>query len=89
MFTPDTILPWHRQLVAQKWDYSGRRQQQPGRPRVRQVLVDLVLRFANEKPNCSYDRIQGAHLTTGRHTLNIRTLAAICKQAADEIAGYN
>jgi hypothetical protein len=24
--TPDTILRWHRQLVAQKWDYSDRRQ---------------------------------------------------------------
>jgi len=22
--TPDTILRWHRQLVAAKWDYSGR-----------------------------------------------------------------
>ncbi len=25
MFTPDTILRWHRQLVAKKWDYSDRR----------------------------------------------------------------
>ncbi len=23
--TPDTILRWHRQLVAMKWDYSKRR----------------------------------------------------------------
>ena len=23
--TPDTILRWHRELVAAKWDYSGRR----------------------------------------------------------------
>ena len=23
--TPDTILPWPRKLVAQKWDYSQRR----------------------------------------------------------------
>ena len=23
LFTPDMILRWHRQLVAQKWDYSG------------------------------------------------------------------
>ena len=32
--TPDTILRWHRQLVAQKWDYSDRREKQPGRPRI-------------------------------------------------------
>jgi putative transposase len=29
--TPDTILRWHRQLIARKWTYSKRR---PGRPNV-------------------------------------------------------
>ena len=29
--TPDTILRWHRELVAQKWDYSSRRKK-VGRP---------------------------------------------------------
>ena len=24
LFTPDTILRWHRMLVARKWDYFGR-----------------------------------------------------------------
>jgi hypothetical protein len=28
--TPDTILRWHRELVAAKWDYSGRRNKQDG-----------------------------------------------------------
>ncbi len=32
--TPDTILRWHRQLVAMKWDYSKRRKS-VGRPRIR------------------------------------------------------
>jgi putative transposase len=31
--TPDTILRWHRQLVAKKFDSSGKRK--PGRPRIR------------------------------------------------------
>ncbi len=31
LFTPDTILRWHRMLVAQKWDYSDRRKK-VGRP---------------------------------------------------------
>ena len=30
--TPDTILRWHRQLIAKKWDYSDRRKTVPGRP---------------------------------------------------------
>jgi hypothetical protein len=29
--TPETILRWHRQLIARKWTYLTRR---PGRPRV-------------------------------------------------------
>src|SRR6266436_4926178 len=31
LFTPDTMLRWHRQLIARKWDYSDRRKQNPGR----------------------------------------------------------
>lgn len=50
LFTPDTILRWHRQLVAQKWDYSNRKQRKTGRPRIRQVIVDLTIRIAKENP---------------------------------------
>ena len=57
--TPDTILRWHRTLVAQKWDYSDRRKS-VGRPCVKKEIVDLVLRFARENPSWGYDRIQGA-----------------------------
>lgn len=46
LFTPDTILRWHRMLVASTWDTSGKRKL--GRPRIRQVIVDLILRFCHE-----------------------------------------
>ena len=62
--TPDTILRWHRQLVAQKWDYSEKRKS-AGRPRIRQVIVDFILRFAKENPTWGYDRIQGALANVG------------------------
>ena len=62
--TPDTIVRWHRTLVAQKWDYSNRKNKQPGRPRIRQVIVNLILRFAKENPTWGYDRIQGAVATS-------------------------
>jgi putative transposase len=65
LFTPDTILRWHRQLVAQKWDFSNRKKKQIGRPRVRQVIVDLILQFAKENPSWGYDRIQGALANVG------------------------
>ncbi len=56
--TPDTILRWHRELVAKKFDSSNKRQ--PGRPRIRQEIVDAIVRFATENPTWGYDRIQGA-----------------------------
>jgi putative transposase len=28
---PETLLKWHRQLVARKWDFSNCRKGQPGR----------------------------------------------------------
>ncbi|MDB4640825.1 helix-turn-helix domain-containing protein, partial [Pirellulaceae bacterium] len=58
LFTPDTILRWHRKLLAAKWDYSDRKKKQ-GRPRIRQVIVDLTLQFAKENPTWGCDRIQG------------------------------
>jgi hypothetical protein len=65
LFTPDTILRWHRSLVAKKWDYSDRTEKKPGRPRIRQVIVDLTLKFARENPSWGYDRVQGER--TGMH----------------------
>src|SRR6266850_3601343 len=36
--TPDTLMRWHRRLVAQKWDCSKRRG--PGRPGVMQEISE-------------------------------------------------
>jgi len=47
--TPDTILRWHRELVARHWDHS-RRRENAGRPPVSPVIVELVLRIARENP---------------------------------------
>ena len=56
---PDTLLRWHRELIARKWDHSDKRQS-VGRPGIRQQIVDLALRMAQENPSWGYDRIQGA-----------------------------
>ncbi len=57
--TPDTILRWHRELVAKKWDYSGRRGK-VGRSRTKQEIAELIVRIANGNPTWGYDRIEGA-----------------------------
>lgn len=84
LFTPDTILRWHRMLVAKKWDYSDRRKR-VGRPRIRQVVVDLILRFAEENPTWGYDRIQGALANVGYHVSD-QTVGNVLKEHGIEPA---
>ena len=62
--TPDTILAWHRKLIAKKWDYSARRKS-PGRSRTAQVVADLVVRMAVGNLDWGYTRIQGALANLG------------------------
>ena len=64
--TPDTILRWHRELIAQKWDYSNRRNS-VGRPRLSEEIVQLVVQMARENPSWGYDRIEGALANLGHH----------------------
>jgi hypothetical protein len=56
--TPDTLLAWHRRLIAQKYDSSQRRR--PGRPRTAADLQELILRMARGNRSWDYTRIQGA-----------------------------
>ncbi len=83
-FTPDTILRWHRQLVAEKWDFSDRRPA-VGRPRVRPEIVDLVLAMARENPTWGYDRIQGALANLG-HEISDTTVGNILREHGIEPA---
>jgi putative transposase len=53
---PDTLLRWHRQLVARRWTDPRR---SAGRPPVAAELRKLVLRVARENPRWGYQRIAG------------------------------
>ena len=75
--TPETILRWHRELVAAKWDYSQRRKK-IGRPPVSDEIVGLVVRMARENPTWGYDRIQGALSNLG-HEISDTTVSNILK----------
>ena len=76
--TPDTLLRWRRQLIAQKWDYSSQREKKPGRPATSEEVVQLVLRMARENPSWGYDRIVGALANLG-HSISDRTVGNIFK----------
>src|SRR6266542_3155193 len=54
--SPQTLLRWHRELVARKWTY---RRRSPGRPPIDPELRELVLRLGRENPGWGCVRIQG------------------------------
>jgi hypothetical protein len=74
---PDTILRWHRELIAAKWDYSEHRKK-IGRPAVSADVVELVLRMARDNPSWGFDRIQGALANLG-HLISDRSVGNILK----------
>jgi len=75
LVTPDAILRWHRQLIAEKWTHKRRT---PGRPRIMEVITDLVVRMARENPRWGYTRIRGALRNIG-HRVGRTTIANIVK----------
>jgi putative transposase len=50
--TPETLLAWHRKLIARKYDGSAYRT--PGRPRTAKEIAALVLRMAEENRGWGY-----------------------------------
>src|SRR6202158_5616045 len=81
--TPETLLAWHRKLIAQKYDGSGKRG--PGRPRTAGEIEALVVRMAEENRDWGYGRIQGALSNLG-HELARSTIAEILERHGIEPA---
>jgi transposase InsO family protein len=76
--TPETILAWHRKLIAKKFDGSEKRRP-PGRPRIDAELETLVVRLAQENRSWGYDRIVGALANLG-YTISDQTVGNILKR---------
>ena len=76
---PDTILAWHRRLVANHWTYAHRQ----GRPPTVREIRDLVVRFAGENPTWGYRRVHGELARLGI-TIAASTVWSILKREGVE-----
>jgi transposase len=61
---PDTVMRWHRDLVARR-HAAVSRPNSPGRPRTVRSVRALVLRLARENPSWGYRRLHGELLVLG------------------------
>jgi hypothetical protein len=67
---PDTILRWHRDLLARR-HATRSRPKRPGRPRTVRSIRLLALRLARENPSWGYRRIHGE-----LHVLGLKAAAS-------------
>ncbi len=72
--TPDTLLAWHRKLIAAKWTYKSKRL---GRPGIMKEIRAHIVRMATENSSWGYCRIQGALKNLG-HQVAATTIAKVC-----------
>ncbi len=63
LVSPDTILRWHRNLVAAKWTFNAKTT--TVRVGLMARIGALAVRFAKDNPTWGYDRIQGALKNVG------------------------
>jgi len=74
LVTPDTLLRWHRQLIARKYD--GSKSRRPGRPKTAVEIEKLIVRMARENPRWGCTRIRGALYNRG-HEIGRNTIKRI------------
>ena len=79
--SPDTLLRWHRRLIAEKWNFVHRRG--PGRPGIMREISDLIVCMARYNPGWGYTRIQGALGNLG-HRVGRGTVANVLKRSGIE-----
>lgn len=80
--TPETILAWHRRLVALKWTF---RRRAVGRPPVAEEVCALILKLADNDSNWGYTSIRDRLRNLG-HQVSRATVARVLKEHGVEPA---
>lgn len=75
--SPQTILRWHRELVARKWTYKHKKM---GRPPLDPELVRLIIDMARKNARWGCMRIKGELQRLG-HRLGVSTIRTILRRA--------
>jgi putative transposase len=75
---PDTILAWHRRLIAREFEGSRARRVR-GRPRIDKEVEGLIIRMAEENRSWGYDRIVGALANLG-HEVSDQTVGNLLRR---------
>jgi transposase InsO family protein len=73
--TPDTLMRWHRRLIALKWTFAAKR---VGRPGLMKKIAELIVRMARENSSWGYCRIQGEIRALG-HRVAPSTIAKVLR----------
>ena len=73
--TPDTLMRWHRRLIALKWTFKANR---VGRPGLMKAIAALIVRMARENSSWGYCRIQGELKALG-HRVASTTISGVLK----------
>ncbi|RPJ35122.1 MAG: helix-turn-helix domain-containing protein [Planctomycetaceae bacterium] len=58
VFSPDTILRWHRNLVARKYDGS-KKKSKPGRKRISEEVEQVIIQIARKNKTWGSRQIKG------------------------------
>ena len=76
--TPDTILGWHRRLIAEHHTYPHKNR--VGRPGIMKAIRELIVRMATENSGWGYLRIRGELKKVG-HRVARTTIATTLKKS--------
>ena len=75
--SPQTLLRWHRELVARKWTYKTKK---VGRPPISPELRAMIIRMAKNSSDWGCYRVKGELQGLG-HRVGVSTIRRILRQA--------